>query len=518
LLRDLLTPPETDFRYRIMYHLTFLPFRRQFWPVLPCLPTIIFLQNNMRMVLEVKKKAVLVDIEPQGASELGGAPEIPRGVYRERIHRIERKMTEKGIDALVIYGDKEHFGNIKFCSGFDPRFEEALLLITFENGPMLLVGDEGVSYCKGTLKIDCDAVLWPPLSLMGMPREKLKTFGQLLKEAGIRAGMKVGTVGWKYFTSSEFEDSELEIEIPSYMVDELRKIVGTNNVVNSTDIFMHPGDGLRSCLDIHEIAVAEYAGTLVSGCVNRVIEKLEPGMSEYEAIGLMKLNGYPLSTHVMLMSGERNKFALASPSAREISLGDPLTVAVGFWGSLVCRAAYVVGSTDHLPDHDSDYLSHTCIPYFELMSEWYTLLRVSTLCGEIFESVTSRTAKMPFNLFSAGHLTHLEEWTHTPFFSNSPIRIRSGMILQADFIPVMSDPLRFGVNVEDTVAVADEHGRYELQVHYPSAYRRIEHRRQFMTEELGMKIDPDVLPLCNNQALLRPFLLASQRGLKIQDQ
>ena len=34
-----------------------------------------------------------------------------------------------GYDRLVVYADREHSANLSFLTGFDPRFEEALLVV-----------------------------------------------------------------------------------------------------------------------------------------------------------------------------------------------------------------------------------------------------------------------------------------------------------------------------------------------------------------------------------------------------
>ena len=55
----------------------------------------------------------------------------------ERIEKCRQVMEERALTHLVVYGDREHFGNIMYLTHFDPRFEEALLLITKENDPLI---------------------------------------------------------------------------------------------------------------------------------------------------------------------------------------------------------------------------------------------------------------------------------------------------------------------------------------------------------------------------------------------
>jgi hypothetical protein len=51
-----------------------------------------------------------------------------------------------GCDWLVVYADREHLANIAFLSGYDPRFEEALLLLGPRDQRVLVVGNEGEAY------------------------------------------------------------------------------------------------------------------------------------------------------------------------------------------------------------------------------------------------------------------------------------------------------------------------------------------------------------------------------------
>ena len=37
--------------------------------------------------------------------------------------------TKAGFDAIIVYADREHCANLSYLTGFDPRFEEALLIL-----------------------------------------------------------------------------------------------------------------------------------------------------------------------------------------------------------------------------------------------------------------------------------------------------------------------------------------------------------------------------------------------------
>ena len=70
-------------------------------------------------------------------------------------------------------------------------------------------------------------------------------------------------------------------------------------------------------------------------------------------------------------------------------------------------------------------------------------------------------------------------------------------------------------NIEDGVALADEALRNELAHEFPAAWTRIERRRAFMREVIGIGLDPAVLPLSNIPAYLPPFLLRPDRVMTV---
>jgi hypothetical protein len=109
-----------------------------------------------------------------------------------------------------------------------------------------------------------------------------------------------------------------------------------------------------------------------------------------------------------------------------------------------------------------------------------------------------------------GHLIHTDEWVSTPFFSGSEIPLSSGMALQMDIIPVSRGPFCV-VNAEDGVALADESLRAELASQHPAAWQRIQMRHQFMRDALGIRLQPEVLPLGNTPGLFPPYFLNPRR-------
>jgi len=426
-------------------------------------------------------------------------PEIPPTVYRDRLQRLRRRMAERGYHRLVVYADREHSANLSYLTGFDPRFEEALLVIGQDDDPAILVGNE----CWGMAAAAPVAMrrhLYQELSLPSQPRDRSRSLGEILGDEGIGKGSRVGVVGWKAFASQG------PIDVPAFVVDELREMTG-GQVENATDILIGAGDGLRVINEVEQLAAFEYAACHTSSGVRRLLFGLRPGITEQEAVRLLEWNGMPLSCHLMLTAGPRASLGLLSPGDRPIEKGDRFTVAFGVWGALNCRAGFVAEGPSDLPAGIGDYVDRLVAPYFAAVAEWYEAVHIGQT-GAVFQEIIDRRLGDPFfGIFlNPGHQIHLDEWVNSPVGPGSDIELASGMALQVDIIPATGTDY-FTTNIEDGIALADDDLRAELAARYPDAWNRIEARRAFMKEELGIELHADVLPLSNIPAYLPPFLL-----------
>ena len=207
------------------------------------------------------------------------------------------------------------------------------------------------------------------------------------------------------------------------------------------------------------------------------------------------------------------RLGLLSPGDRRIERGDPFTIAFGIWGALNCRAGFVVEDAGELAEGTHDYVARLVAPYFEAVADWYRALHVGQTGGELHRIVERHLGDPFFGVrLNPGHQLHLDEWVNSPVFPGSRVELRSGMALQCDIIPATGTPY-FTTNVEDGVAVADATLRADLAAACPGAWDRIQARRRFMADVLGIELHPDVLPLSNLAGYLPPFLLRPDRAM-----
>jgi Xaa-Pro aminopeptidase len=423
-------------------------------------------------------------------------------------------LEERGLDYVVIYADREHAANFAYLTGFGPRFEEALLIVGQSGAPRVLLGTENLNMVDFT-PVRLEAVHFPSFGLLGQPRGG-RSLVQILQDAGLKPGMTVGTVGWKYF---EAEDGcpAGSIEVPHYIAAAVAEAVGhelpafsaitqDGPVRNVTDIFMSPAYGLRTELEAEQIIVHEYAACVVSKAILDLLNTVEVGVSELELGSKLASYGLPLSAHAMVSVGDKARFGLTSPTDRRAKLGDFLTTAFGLEGALCCRAAFIAHDAGELPGVD-DWFERVAVPYFKTAVEWYEMVRIGLEGGAIFQLAMDRLPKSFYGWeLNPGHLIAQDEWVSTPFMPGSKVKLRSGMYMQFDLI-IAPKPPYFGANLEDGIVLADQGLRERIRALSPQTWSRFERRRKYIKEVLGINLAEEILPMSDLLAYYRPFLL-----------
>ncbi len=460
----------------------------------------------------------LIEIEWPEFSVGACPPPAPTPELQIRIDNLRARMEERKITHIVVYADREHFANLAYLTGFDPRFEESLLIVGRKGTPLVLVGNEcesylGISslYNAGRLRYE----RFQSFSLLGQPRERSRALRGILADEGIGPTAQVGVVGYKYFSSGEHPDAAHALDIPSYIADTLRNLAAPEKVFNATDLLMHPGHGLRASCTPFEIAFFEYTNGQASESVKRMIFGLREGITDHAVVETGRLNGDPLSCHLTFGTGRTANYGLSGPSGELIRRGQPLAFNVAYWGSNICRVGWIAQNSADLPDAASDYIPSFAGPYFEAMGEWFGLMKAGTPGRSVYELIQNR---LPFDKFgiylNPGHLIHLDEWMSSPFYGGSEIPISSGMAIQVDVIP--QSGTYFSTRMEDGIVIADGELRAKLRASAPDCYERCQKRRSFMRDVLGIELPEEVLPLSNTCAIVPPFFLAPNVVLALE--
>jgi hypothetical protein len=440
-------------------------------------------------------------------------PVFPVDEYETRLAAAAAALPVAGLDVLVVYGDREHCATIAYLTGVDPRFEEALLLLDRSGRRWLLVGNEGLSYGPDAA-LGVRIELFQDLSLPGQPRDKSRSLRAILDEFGISTGTRVGCVGWKSLSPDLVANARFSMEIPSYVVDLLRDLTGSADLVaNANWIFADRARGLRLRNSAAQIAQYEYAASITSSSVLRATGTIAAGIREWELEAVLKNRGLPLTCHTMVSFGAKTRRALSSPSDRRAEIGDPYFIAYGLQGSLTCRAGAVAAGPHDLDPGVADYFVGLVSNYFDVMVSWLRSMRVGVTGGEVFDAVDRTRDRSLFEFaLNPGHYLALDEWVESPFRAGDRTELGSGTVYQTDVIPVPLGP-HCVVNIEDGVALADGALRQQLQTRYPGLWERVIKRRAFLSEQIGVRLDESVLPLSNTPLWHAPYALSPDQAL-----
>lgn len=433
-------------------------------------------------------------------------PLVPVEELTGRLSRVRAEMDRRGLTHLVLYADREHFANVGWLTNFDPRFEEALLIVRGGETPLLLAGNECMSYlpisplrAAGLLR----AERYQPFSLLDQPRDKSRLLRDIFAGEGIGPGSRVGCAGWKYYVDP------MAMDLPSYIVDVLRGLAGFPNVMDATEIPVR----LRGSCSAFEIALFEYANAKASEAMRRLQFALREGMTDMEAITAAGYDGLPLSCHITCKTGPR-RTSLASASGERFQRGYPWSANIAYWGANVCRAGWVAESAADLPEAARDYAENFAGPYFDAMGEWIRAVRIGAVGGDIHALVQRLLPFEKYGIFlNAGHLIHLDEWLSSPVYEGSEERVASGMVFQTDVIP--GNSTYFSTRMEDGLAIANDELRAELAAGYPEAWGRITARRAFARDVLGFPLEEEHLPLSNTFGIVAPYALDPRRVFAI---
>ena len=280
------------------------------------------------------------------------------------------------------------------------------------------------------------------------------------------------------------------------------------SVANANALLTDPADGLRIINDVDQLAMFEWASCVTSSGVRRLLRGLRPGLRESEAVALLGWNGMPLSCHVMLTAGPRATLRAAQPerpadrarrpvhhrvrdlgrphlpgglrrrgrrraAGRDRRLRRPARRAVLRGGRRVVRRAPRRADRRGAAGHHRPAPGRPVLRDLPQPGPPAPPRRVGQLAG---------LARAPRSSSARG-------WRCRSTSSRRPARRTSRPTSRT------ASPSRTRRCAPSFAAA------------YPEAWARIEARRRFMADALGIDLHPDVLPFSNLAAALPPFLL-----------
>lgn len=462
----------------------------------------------------IEKKACLDFLDNPIPVNYEEIPELTGEDYEERLQKLFSMPEAEAYDAFVIYGDREHFSNIHYFTGYDPRWEESLLIMKRSGERTLLVGNEGISYVK-KVEIEVNIALYQTFSLMGQPNESSATLREIFESCGFDRDGKIGIIGFKKYDRRKHDIDGLISDVPYYIIETLVQAVGKNRLENATDLMADCEYGLKHCISAKEAVIFEEAGTKISRGIYDCIRKLKPGMTELEAASCCGFDGSPANMHPNVNFGETHvALGLNSPDGyQKLNYGDPIGLGYGLRGSLVHKCGMYIRDANDLKAGREHYVEQFLKSYFNNVASWYEMLKIGTSCGDIYAMTDTELGLKKYGCtLNPGHLTHTEEWTNSPFYKDSRVKLKSGMALQCDYTVTWQKPF-MSAHIEDGLIIADDNLMEEVRRISAGCYERIIRRKQFIREVLNINLPREVLPLSDLTLVCFPYMADTQTVL-----
>lgn len=456
----------------------------------------------------IEKRAEVTLCENPLPIQYDDFPEYTKLDYLDRIERLWKLPQAQAYDHIIIYGDREHFANVDYFTGYDVRWEETLLILKRGDIPTILVGNEGMGYVQ-EMSVDMNIEMYQTFSLMGTPNDdRSRKLKHILHGCGIKSDSRIGLIGWKEYRSELFSPGRLLTDVPYYIVDAIAEITGIDHISNAVGLLCDCRYGLKHTVTAKEIIHFELSGTKTSRGVYNCIKQAEPGMREIEAAAFLNIDGEPQNLHPTVNFGRRHVAAgIGSATYRQkLEYGMPMGIGYGLRGSLIHKAGMYIRNMGDLSDCEQGYLEKFLKPYFAAVAQWYQMSKIGVTCGELYRMVDETLGIKKFGIgLVPGHFTHTDEWTNSPFSADSDIVLESGRALQCDFAVGFADPF-MSAHIDDGYAIADAALRNEIKELSPTAYERFESRQAFMREVLNIKLPDEILPLSDLPGVCFPYM------------
>lgn len=428
---------------------------------------------------------------------------------KERKKQILQKIQATGYDSLVFYADLEHGSNFEYLTGFLPRFEEALLVLHQDGKAYGVFGNENLNKAQKA-RIDLIPVHMPHLSLPNQPMTTSETVAEILAKCELENRQNIGIVGWKYFTNT-VEDAGQIFDMPYFLLNALKEVAPDSKFTNATGLLIGE-TGVRTTNNANEFAHYEFGAALAGNCLLEGLAELAIGKTEMAVAEKLSAKGQDHTVVTIMAAGPRFVKANLYPSNKQITLGDPISMTTAYKGGLESRTGFAVHQASELPEDQQDYLEKLVIPYFNAFITWLETIQIGITGGDLYQAVEAVFPQATYGwTLNPGHLGGDEEWLSSPVSLNSKERICSGMLFQIDLIPSIAGYQ--GAGCESSVFLADEKLREEIKEAYPDVWARVQNRRAYLKNTLGIHLSEELLPMSPAMGYYPPFMLNKKRAL-----
>ncbi|MCL5104765.1 MAG: Xaa-Pro peptidase family protein [Armatimonadetes bacterium] len=244
---------------------------------------------------------------------------IPMKEFKQRHQDVQRKVNERGLDALLVHSNEADFANVRYLSDYWPIFESAGVLVPAQGDPILLIGPESLAFARDHSSIeDIRMVLYYRESAEpDYPDIEVDTFEGIFSSANNGRGVKkLGIAG--------------STAMPVSVYEPVCAALPGAQIVKADEIMYE----MRAIKSENEIALLKAAFGVCELAVDEVLKRIKPGMTELQVVGIaqeaMYRHGAEYEAHpTYVLSGTNSCHAIGRPSHKVIQQGELVQFSIG---------------------------------------------------------------------------------------------------------------------------------------------------------------------------------------------
>lgn len=287
---------------------------------------------------------------------------IPKQEFEQRIARIQEKMAEAQLDALLVYGDEYRKENLRYVSNYWPIFERGAMLLSKAGKPIVLCAPEGEQVAR-EMSVWEDVRLLPDFLCVTVPDEidyplatytSFRALADELRQQGPLNRLGIAGIG----------------DMSAALLDRIQKAFSCE-VADGTNILFD----LRKKKSQNEIACLKEAARIAEVGFRAMMDADLIGKSERYAAGIAegaaRKAGAEAITFTVFGSGERSARIVGRAEDKLIADGDMImcALAVQYEGYVsTCEVPFAVGNYSEKTRHVIDVLIHASaagLPYLK---------------------------------------------------------------------------------------------------------------------------------------------------------
>ena len=243
---------------------------------------------------------------------------IKKSEFKARIGRIQEKLAEKKLDALLVYGDEYRKENLRYVCNFWPIFERAACFIPRQGEPIMAGAPEGELYAR-EMSVWRDLRNVKEFACVSVPEEidyplaNFSNFKTILGEV-LDGGKNLGIVGIK--------------DMPAFVLDRIKAAVSGMQLTDAGEVIT----SLRIIKTADEVACLREAGRQACLGYRKLLETAVPGNTETMAAGAAegaaRAAGAEDINFTVFGSGKRAATIIGRATNKVIEKGDMVMAAM----------------------------------------------------------------------------------------------------------------------------------------------------------------------------------------------